>query len=69
MKSILSKALLSSVILILATACAGSNSSQSETLDVEEGIDIQKNPLEAIQKALEIGKNTSDIIENPRYFN
>ena len=61
MKSILSKALLSSVILILATACAGSNSSQSETLDVEEGIDIQKNPLEAIQKALEIGKNTSDI--------
>ena len=61
MKSILPKALLPIVFLILVTACGSSNNSQSETLDVEEGIDIQKNPLGAIQKALEIGKSAGDI--------
>lgn len=60
MKNIFSKALLPIVFFALITACGGDNSSQSETIDVKEGIDIQKNPLEALQKVLEVGKNASD---------
>jgi len=61
MKNILSKALFPIIFLILVTACGDNRNSQSETLDIEEGIDIQKNPLGAIQKVIETGRNTAKI--------
>lgn len=61
MKNFFSQAFFYLVFLVLATACSGSNNSQSKLPEVEEGIDIQKNPLGAIQKAVELGKNAGNI--------
>lgn len=61
MKIFLSKVLFFIIFLILVTACEESNTSQSKTIKAKEGIDIQKHPFGAIQKALEVGKNAGDI--------
>ena len=55
MKNIVVKMLLPIMIFALATGCDRKNS-QSEAIEVEEGIDINKEPTRAIKKALEIGK-------------
>ena len=55
MKNIVVKMLLLIMIFALATGCDSKNS-QSEAIEVEEGIDINKEPTRAIKKALEIGK-------------
>lgn len=50
---------------LLVTGCTGVSSSPPEALEAEEGIDVQKNPVAAIQKAIELGKNiNSDAIAN-----
>ncbi|MEM6614449.1 MAG: hypothetical protein AAF652_19820 [Cyanobacteria bacterium P01_C01_bin.72] len=45
---------------LLATGCTGFGGSSPEESEVEEGIDVQKNPIAAIQKAVELGKNIDD---------
>jgi len=59
MKIIIKRLYLITAILAIATGCGSANSSQSEALDVQEGIDIQKNPLAAIQKVIEIGSRAN----------
>ncbi len=49
------------IVSIMLVACSDSESSKSEIPQVEEGIDINKNPVEAIQKVIEIGKNVNNI--------
>lgn len=60
MKFIINQLCLIPPILAISVACGSPNSSQSEALEVQEGIDIQKNPLAAIQKVIEIGSQTND---------
>ena len=55
MKNMALKTLLPIIIFTLAVGC-GNQKSNSSASEVEEGIDIQKDPLDAIQKALELGK-------------
>ena len=60
MKIIIKQLCLITAILALATGCSRADSSQSEALEVQEGIDIQQNPLAAIQKVIEIGSQANN---------
>jgi len=55
MKTITNQLCLITAILAIATGCGVGNPPESEALEVQEGIDIQENPLAAIQKAIEVG--------------
>ena len=63
MKIIINQVCSIAAILALSTGCGAADGSQSEALEVEEGIDIQKNPLTAVQKLIELGTeaNNGDI--------
>ncbi|MEL6927596.1 MAG: hypothetical protein AAFO95_03050 [Cyanobacteria bacterium J06600_6] len=60
MKIIINQLCLIMAILAIATGCGRADSSQSEALEVQEGIDIEKNPLAAIQKVIEIGSQVNN---------
>ena len=62
--TIISKISTAIALGILLVACDHTSNFQSETVNVEEGIDITENPLEVIQKVLDIGKNSADASEN-----
>ncbi len=49
------------MVSIMLVACSGNESSKSEIPKVEEGIDINKNPVKAIQKVIKIDKNVNNI--------
>ena len=68
MKTTMINLFLSTFILGLSTGCSTFNNSQLRSLElesseVEEGINIRQNPLEAIQKVIELGKNINNISE------
>lgn len=68
MKTTIINLFLSTLILGLSTGCSTFSNSQSRSLEldfseVEEGIDIEQNPWEAIQKVIELGKNINNISE------
>ena len=70
MINLINKFYLSNILIIFCTclnltllfACSRSNT-QSESLEVEEGINIRENPLGAIQKVAEYSKN-ADILDS-----
>ncbi|MEL6496404.1 MAG: hypothetical protein AAFQ41_14975, partial [Cyanobacteria bacterium J06623_7] len=47
--------------LLLLTGCSGVGSSPPATSTSESGVDWQKNPVAAIQKAIEIGKKAEEM--------
>jgi len=60
MKIIINRVCLIAAISAISTGCGAAINPQSEALEVEEGIDIQKNPLTAIQKLIELGTEAND---------
>ena len=60
MKIIINQLCLVAAVIAISTGCSAADGSQSEALEVEEGIDIQKNPLIAIQKVIELGTEAND---------
>lgn len=63
MKATINHIFLSLIILTTSTGCNVIFKSESETPEVQEGIDIQKNPIGAIQKVIELSKNAKNIPE------
>lgn len=61
MKATINYIFLSLIILTTSTGCNTIFNSKSETPEVQEGIDIQKNPIGAIQKVIELSKNAQSI--------
>lgn len=58
MKTIFKQLLILSTLIV--TGCVGSSPPEANESapEVKEGIDVQKNPVAAIQKVIELGKNT-----------
>ncbi|WP_019508835.1 hypothetical protein [Pleurocapsa sp. PCC 7319] len=48
-------------VLILVSGCGANENLKSSTSEVEEGVDINKDPLSAIQKVVKLGENASNI--------
>ncbi|MGB5635393.1 MAG: hypothetical protein WBM86_21790, partial [Waterburya sp.] len=63
MKAFLNKLFLAIVFLTTLIGCSLNNILESETSKIEEGIDIQKNPVGAMQKVIELSKNADTIQE------
>lgn len=63
MKATIHHIFLSIMILATSTGCNAIFNSESKTLEVQEGIDIHKNPLGAIQKVIELSENAQNIPE------
>lgn len=63
MKAFLNKLFLALVFSTTLIGCSRNNILESETSKIEEGIDIQKNPVGAMQKVIELSKNADTIQE------
>lgn len=61
MKTIINQLCLVTAVLAIATGCGNIERLQSEVLEVEEGIDVGENPVAAMQKVIEIGKQINNI--------
>ncbi|MEM9509822.1 MAG: hypothetical protein AAGA16_19430 [Cyanobacteria bacterium P01_E01_bin.35] len=61
MKTIINSVLLCIVVGSTLVGCDINNNLESETPKVEEGIDIRKNPVGAIGKAIKLSKNVKNI--------
>ena len=48
-------------VLILVSGCGANENLKSSTSEVKEGVDINKDPLAAIQKVVKLGKNAGNI--------
>jgi len=69
MKNIINRLCLITAVLAIATGCDAADSSKSEALEVQEGIDIQSDPFAAIQKVIEMGQQVNDRFNNDEIAN